>query len=63
MDGELKNEAKPGGDRHGLKGPQVIKARQKEGLPREIPRQVGIIWLKLEKMLLIWFGFSEAEKN
>ena len=41
----------------------MIKARQKEGLPCEIPRQVGIIWLKLEKMLLIWFGFSQAEKN
>ena len=52
-----------GDDRHGLKGPQVIKARQKEGFPCEIPRQAGIIWLKSEIMLLIWFGFSEAEKN
>ena len=26
-------------------------------------KSLGIIWLKLEKMLLIWFGFSEAEKN
>lgn len=29
----------------------------------EIARQVGIIWLKSEKMLLIWVGSDGVEKN
>lgn len=37
--------------------------RCEEGQPCEISRQAGILWLKSEKILLIWAGSDEADKN
>ena len=51
-----------GDDRHDSEEPQVMK-RCEEGQPCEISRQAGILWLKSEKILLIWAGSDETDKN